>query len=186
MGAEEVRAVLEAYKTVMEASWPSLHPHMAERARSWPKETEDNLRAELERYVRDSAAHADSRVRIFWKIGEKYQFAGCNALFAQDAGLHGPADLIGIDDFDEKLPWVRQAPKYRADDEEVYRTGEAKLDIVERQGQAEGNVHWLRVGKAPIRTSSGVIGLLGMYEVLSNDAGRKLYQERMQRPSATP
>lgn len=182
MGAEEIRAVLVAYKTVMDASWPKMHPHMAERARGWAGETEENLKAQLEHYVRDSAAHPESQIRIFWKLGDKFQFAGCNALFARDAGVQSADDLIGIDDFNEKLPWVRMAPKYRADDEEVYRSGQAKLDIVERQGQAEG-IHWIRVGKAPIRIGDKVIGILGMYEMLSNEAGRKLYAERMQNPS---
>jgi hypothetical protein len=185
MGAEEIRAVLVAYKTVMEASWPTMHPHMADRARGWPGETEENLRTQLEHYVRESSAHPDLHVRVFWKLGDRFRFAGGNALFARDAGLPSASDLIGIDDFDEKLPWVRMAPKYRADDEEVYRTGQAKLDIVERQGQAEG-IHWIRVGKAPIRASERVIGILGMYEILTHEAGRKLYAERMQNRSAAP
>ena len=181
MGAEHVRAVLAAYKVVMEASWPTLHPTLAQRSRNWPAASEAELQSELEQYLRESS-QVGGRVRIFWKFGDKFLFGGCNLLFARDAGLSSPADLLGIDDFDEKLPWVRQAPKYRADDEQVYRSGQPKLDIIERQGQAEGSHHWLRVGKTPIRNAEGgVIGILGMYEVLENDVARRLYAERLMR-----
>jgi len=184
MAADELRAVLAAYKQVMEASWPTLHPAMAQRAPGWANASEEELQAELNRYLRESA-RPNGRVRIFWKFGEKLLFGGCNQLFARDAGLPAPADLLGIDDFDPKLPWNRQASKYRADDEQVFRSGTAKLDIVERQDQTAGVHHWLRVGKAPIRTANGaVIGILGMYEVLENDVGRRLYAQRVMNPSA--
>jgi hypothetical protein len=184
MGADELRGVLAAYKEVMEASWPTLHPTMAQRSVGWPAASESDLQAELDRYLKDSAAPG-GRVRIFWKFSDKLRFGGCNLLFAQDAGLSGAADLIGIDDFDPKLPWVRQAPKYRADDEQVFKSGVPKLDIVERQDQSEGVHHWLRVGKTPIRTPDGtVIGILGMYEVLASDVGRRMYAERVMSPAA--
>jgi hypothetical protein len=178
MGTDEIRGVLAAYKEVMEASWPDLHPELEQRSRRWAQASEAELQFELENYLRDSA-RPNSRVRIFWKLGDKFRFAGCNLLFARDAGLPETATLLGWDDFDGRLPWVRQAPKYRADDEQVYRSGRPKLDIVERQDQTEGT-HWLRVGKTPIRNVAGqVVGLLGMYEVLTSEVGRRLYAERL-------
>ena len=52
MSADEVRGVLAAYKTVMEASWPSLHPAMNARAAQWPAAGEAALQSELRDYLR--------------------------------------------------------------------------------------------------------------------------------------
>ena len=46
---------------------------------------------------------------------------------ATDAGLP-VAQLIGIDDFDQRLPWMLQATKYRVDYEEVYKSGKPNRD----------------------------------------------------------
>ena len=178
--ADELRAILSAYKHVMEASWPQLHPTMADAARRWATAGEKELEAELANYVRQSSA-GDSAIRVFWKLGPKFQFAGCNDLFARDAGL-SPTDLIGIDDFDRRLPWMNQAAKYRADDRAVAQSGEAKLDIIERQSSSTGSVTWVRAGKAPIKDSSGAgIGILGMYEFLDNETGSRLYGEQVRK-----
>src|SRR5437870_5640919 len=100
----------------MDASWPDLHPTMAAKADRWKDRSPGELDAELKEYLRETDER--SRVRVFWKLGEGFVFAGCNAHFAHDAGLGSPADVIGIDDFDRRLPWMAQAAKYRADDEE--------------------------------------------------------------------
>src|SRR5262249_45825347 len=152
---EELRAILSAYKQVMEASWPQLHPTMAENSRHWPALGEKELAAELAGYVKQSSA-SDGSVRVFWKTVPKFAFAGCNALFAQDAGLSN-ADLIGIDDFDRRLPWMNQAAKYRADDRAVAQSGQANLDIIERQASSSGTITWVRAGKAPICVGDGTV-----------------------------
>lgn len=174
---EELRGVLAAYKEVMEASWPQLHPTMPESSRRWPHLGETELDAELTRFVRQSSASGSS-VRIFWKLGPKFQFGGFNELFARDAGLSS-SDLIGVDDFDRRLPWMNQAAKYRADDRKVTQSGQANLDIIERQGSSTGTITWVRAGKAPIRDAAGtVIGILGMYEILDNDTGSRLFGDQ--------
>jgi hypothetical protein len=87
-------------------------------------------------------------------------------------------DLIGLEDFDRRLPWGHQAAKYRLDDEAVFKSGTPKLDILERQQSSTG-ITWVRAGKAPIRRSAGeVIGIFGMYELLDSEAGRKLFAAR--------
>lgn len=172
-GVEELKAILVAYRQVKDASWPKLHPRMAQRYPHWPAASEPELRAELAEYLAESSAPG-SGVRVFWKLGSKYVFAGCNEYFALDAGLE-VAELVGTDDFDRRLPWQAQAYKYRADDAEVFTTGIAKLDILERQTSATGVVTWVRVGKAPIKTAAGeVIGILGMYEVIDDKAAKEI------------
>lgn len=175
---EEVRAILAAYRDVMNASWPQLHPGMAKRAPHWAIATETELRSELQGYLRDASA-PECSVRVFWKLGPKFLFGGCNEHFARDAGLKSSAELIGLDDFSPKLPWQAQAAKYRADDKEVYDKGVANLDILERQTSGTGAVQWVRVGKTPIRTAAGeVVGILGMYELLDEKKAQKLFFER--------
>jgi hypothetical protein len=80
---------------------------------------------------------------------------------------------------------VRQAAKYRDDDEAVFESGAPKLDIIERQRGTTGAITWVRAGKAAIRTSQETIGILGMYEVLDDVTGRRLFaeQSRRDRPS---
>ena len=175
--AETLRAILTAYKTVMEASWPTLHPDMADGPRKWPAANQASLEAELAEYLRASAGAGNS-IRVFWKLGPEFKFGGVNELFARDGGFARPEELVGLDDFDKRLPWGHQAAKYRLDDEEVYKSGTPKLDILERQQSSTG-ITWVRAGKAPIRKASGeVIGIFGMYEILDPEAGRKLYSQR--------
>jgi hypothetical protein len=175
-------AILTAYREVVSASWPDLHPDMDERAPLWPEASESDLGYELAGYLSE-ASMPHVTVRVFWKLGPRLTFGGCNTAFARDAGFADANDLIGIDDFDPRLPWTGQAAKYRADDKEVMRSGEAKLDIIERQAQTGGGISWVRAGKAPIRLESGeVIGILGMYEMLDADEGRRLFLERLHKP----
>jgi len=175
--ADELRGILSAYQIVMQASWPTLHSGMAEASRRWPTASAADLDAALTRYLQEST-QSTQHVRVFWKLAPAFKFGGCNQLFADDAGLASPAVLIGIDDFDSRLPWGHQAAKYRLDDESVFKSGTPKLDILERQQSAAG-ITWVRAGKAPIRKPAGdVIGILGMYELLDSEEGRRLYAAR--------
>jgi hypothetical protein len=176
VGAEELRGILQAYRQVAAASWPELHPTMAARAAAWPAAKVDDLQKELDGYLKDSSDPGRA-VRVFYKLGPGFVFGGCNDHFAKDAGLT-KAELIGLDDFSPKLPWAAQAGKYRADDKEVFDSGNAKLDILERQTSSSGSVIWVRVGKAPIRASGAVVGILGMYELIDDKTAQKIYRDR--------
>jgi PAS domain S-box-containing protein/putative nucleotidyltransferase with HDIG domain len=101
-------------------------------------------------------------VRVFWK-DRQFRYIGCNTLFAQDAGLSGPEDLIGKDDF--QMGWREQADLYRADDAMVMEGGKSKLGYVEPQRTPAGNLLWLRTSKVPLRDSAGdIVGMIGVYE----------------------
>ncbi|NET74322.1 MAG: PAS domain-containing sensor histidine kinase, partial [Sphaerospermopsis sp. SIO1G2] len=73
--------------------------------------------------------------RIFWKDVNGY-YLGANEKLAKDAGF--PKDeIIGKDDY--QMPWTtEQAEAFRADDQYVYQSGQAKLNIIEPQRQASG------------------------------------------------
>ena len=174
--ADELRAILVAYHQVAVASWPDLNPTMKSRSARWVTASAAELKSELEGYLREVAPPRSS-VRILWKTGPKYVFGGCNAAFAQDAGVT-PAELIGMDDFDKRLPWRHQAAKYRRDDETVVKTGKASLDIIERQESSEGGTSWIRTGKAPLKLSNGTsFGMLCMYEIIDAATGRSLFMK---------
>jgi PAS domain S-box-containing protein len=104
-------------------------------------------------------------VRVFWKDPQG-KYLGCNRLFAQDAGMSDPADIIGADDY--AMSWVEQAGQYRADDREVMDSEMPKLGYEERQTTPDGRRIWLRTSKIPLRTVDGrPYGLLGVYEDIS-------------------
>jgi hypothetical protein len=179
-GANELRAILNAYKQVMEASWPNLHPAIFARAAHWATASEAELRQELTGYLTQASAPGVS-VRIFWKTLPGFKFGGCNAAFARDAGLRSPSDIVGLDDYDKRLPWSMQAAKYRVDDQNIVNRGLPMLDIIERQNSPSG-MFWMRVGKTPIKTTEGkIIGLLGMYERVDAETGGKLFVQSQKR-----
>jgi len=179
---EDLRAVLTAYRTVKNGSWPQLHAAMDRRAPHWPLADEAELAAELEGYLKESDAYSGA-VRVFWKLGPKFIFSGCNDRFARDAGVPA-SELMGMDEFDSRLPWGAQASKYRADDMEVFQSGVPKLDILERQKSASGDVIWVRVGKAPILAAAGGSrGILGMYDLLDDKTASRIFIERSTRPA---
>ena len=174
--ADELRAILSAYQQLAAASWPDLNPSMKSRASRWATASEAELRSELDSYVHE-VAPPRSNVRIVWKTGPKYLYAGCSVLFAKDAGMNH-ADMVGIDDFDKRLPWRHQAAKYRRDDENVVKTGKANLDIIERQESAAGEMTWVRAGKAPLKRPDGTtFGIIAMYEIVDAATGRALFMK---------
>jgi PAS domain S-box-containing protein len=113
-------------------------------------------------------------VRIFWKNKDSVCL-GCNRLFAEDAGLKSPEEIIGKTDYD--LGWREQAELYRKDDLEVMRSGKSKLGYEEPQTTPEGKRLWLRTSKFPLRDiNNRIIGILGTYEDITE---RKLVEEAL-------
>lgn len=101
-------------------------------------------------------------VRVFWK-DRNLRYLGCNTLFAQDAGLQRPEDLIGKDDY--QMTWAENAGLYRSDDQAVMDSGVPKLFFEEMQTTPTGATMWLRTSKVPLRNNENdIIGILGIYE----------------------
>ncbi|MBZ0092844.1 MAG: PAS domain S-box protein, partial [Sulfuricellaceae bacterium] len=99
---------------------------------------------------------------VFWKDRES-RYLGCNALFARDAGLSCPDELVGKTDFD--MRWKKQAELYRADDKRVMDSGIPRLGYEESRIGQDGKTIWRRVSKLPLRGAAHeVIGVLGIYE----------------------
>ena len=106
-----------------------------------------------------------SSSRYFWKDKDG-RFLGCNALFAKDAGVAHPNELIGKTDAD--LAWKDRADQYRADELEVMATNTPKLHVEEPQTKADGSITWLHSSKLPMRDHDGnITGILGFYDIIS-------------------
>lgn len=118
--------------------------------------------------------------RVFWKDHDS-RYLGCNAVFARDAGLSHPDDVIGKTD--GELVWRDQAELYRADDRRVMESGEAKLDFEEPQTTHDGRTIWLNTSKVPLRDLEGaVFGVLGMYWDATD---RKMAEDELRIAAAT-
>jgi len=101
-------------------------------------------------------------VRVFWK-DQNLVYRGGNTLFARDAGLENPQQLVG--EQDHALAWKDQADAYRADDRQVLEAGIPRLNLLEPQTTPQGTTAWLSTSKVPLRATDGrVYGVLGIYE----------------------
>lgn len=104
--------------------------------------------------------------RVFWK-DQNFRYLGCNRVFAQDAGLESPEQILGRDDFD--LAWKELAHLYRADDEFVLSQRASKVNYEEPLVLQDGTTAWVRTTKIPLQNEAGdVIGLFGSYEDISD------------------
>ena len=111
--------------------------------------------------------------RVFWK-DRNFVYRGCNRVFAEDAGIDSPEDIVGMNDFE--LSWKESAPLYRADDRDVMENDLSKINYEEPQKRADGSRLWLRTTKLPIKNTRGeIIGVFGSYEDITDS---KLADER--------
>jgi PAS domain S-box-containing protein len=140
----------------------------------------DNRRmvSRLEQMVRERTAELEQSrqtlyqildaipVRVFWKDRDLV-YLGCNRLFAQDAGLDSPQDIVGKSDFD--LGWAESAEVYQPDDRRVIDSGEPRLNYEEPQTTPTGVQIWLRMSKIPLRDAEGnVVGILCAYDDIND------------------
>jgi PAS domain S-box-containing protein len=113
-------------------------------------------------------------VRLFWKDLNSI-YLGCNNIFASDAGLPSPEQIIGKSDYE--LSWIEEASRYRKDDLEVMISGQEKIGFEEPQTGRDGQKSWLRTSKVPLRDMEGkVIGVIGTYEDITK---AKLYERTL-------
>lgn len=99
---------------------------------------------------------------IFWK-DKNSVYLGCNQALAHSLGLNSPADIIGKTDYELPTP-IEQSDAYRADDQEVMRSGLAKLNIEEKQTLPGGIEKVLLTSKVPLYGREGKIdGVLAIY-----------------------
>ncbi|MCB9453116.1 MAG: PAS domain S-box protein [Anaerolineaceae bacterium] len=116
-------------------------------------------------------------VRVFWKDRHGI-YQGCNRLYAQDAGLFSPSDIVGKRDGD--LPWTDdETAVYLAADEAVMTRGVPKLNYEASKHTAIGEHLIVQANKLPMRDFQGrVVGILGTYMDIT---GRKQAEDQLRR-----
>ncbi len=135
---------------------------------SWPGASHGELAARVERAETPAEFH-DALERLFkrvhrvhpgahfWVKDAQSHFLAVCSNFLRASELDRATLLSGINDVDSRLPWMRQGPLYVRDDREVFRSGVAKLDIVERQDRDDETI-WLKTSKVPYRVSDNSSG----------------------------
>ncbi len=97
----------------------------------------------------------------FFAKSRDFRLMCASQRFLERFGFREEAEVIGKDDFQLFPP--RLAESFRRDDEEVFRTGESKRNIVELFFNEQGVPDWFITNKLPLRDRRGeVIGLMGI------------------------
>ena len=116
--------------------------------------------------------------RVFWKERTNLAYLGCNRAFAADTGM-AIEEILGKTDYD-LLP-EEQADLYRPGDRQVIDTGRPN-SYETTKTMADGSSRWIRSSKLPLRDEQdNIIGLLGMYEDITNEKEAALEKERLHR-----
>ncbi|WP_008312640.1 EAL domain-containing protein [Leptolyngbya sp. PCC 6406] len=106
--------------------------------------------------------------QVFWKNTQGV-YLGCNRMFAENAGLASPTDILGLTDNDIALYSPQEAAHFQHRDVQVMAAGEADLNVIESQPYADGSRRWVSVSKFPIYDSLGeVMGVMGTIEDISD------------------
>jgi PAS domain S-box-containing protein len=110
-------------------------------------------------------------IGFFWKSPDlKYQ--DCNQYFATLAGIQSPEEIAGKTDAD--LAWKEAAKILCSIDEDILKTGRAKLNHVHKFQNAYGAALWLNIHSVPIKDSKGnIIAIAGTI----NDITRQKQEE---------
>lgn len=113
----------------------------------------------------------------FFAKDRQFRLMCASRRFIERFGFRDEAQVIGRDDFELFPPQI--AESFRRDDEEVMRSGEPKLNIVELFFTDQGIPDWFTTNKLPLRDRQGrVIGVMGT--VQSYEGRRELLQPYVQ------
>lgn len=121
---------------------------------------------------------------IFWK--DKHSvYLGCNEALASALGLKSSADIIGKTDYD--LPTTKeQSDAYRADDQLVMATKQAKLNIEEQQTIEHNVTRVLSTSKTPLFDEKGdVYGVLAIYSDITERKNMEVSLEKAKNQAET-
>lgn len=105
----------------------------------------------------------------FWIKDAELRFVAGNRAFVLLCGRLHEQEIVGCTDLDF-FPAVL-AEKFRADDREVLRTGDRRLNLVELVPAADGTVDWYATNKFPVlehgvRGRARIIGVAGTTRLL--------------------
>lgn len=113
----------------------------------------------------------------FFAKDAQFRLMCASRRFIERFGFTAEEQIIGKNDFD--LFPARLAENFRRDDEEILRTGQPKLNIVELFFTDQGLPDWFVTNKLPLHDAKGrVIGLMGT--VQSYEGKKQLLQPYLQ------
>lgn len=96
----------------------------------------------------------------FFAKDRDFRFVCASRPFIERFGLKDEAQVLGKDDFALFPP--RLAESFRRDDEEIVRSGQPKLKIIELFFTEQGIPDWFTTNKLPICNRSGqLVGIMG-------------------------
>ncbi|MBD3265234.1 PAS domain-containing protein, partial [bacterium] len=97
---------------------------------------------------------------LFYAKDIHSRFLLCSKANAQLMGLSSAEEAVGKSDFDFHSSALAQ--KYYDDEQEIMRTGQPKIDMVEEVHDAFGHPNWYSTTKLPLYNAEGeIIGIVG-------------------------
>ncbi len=112
---------------------------------------------------------------IYFKDLES-RFTRINRYAAQRYGVSSPAHAIGRTDFD--FFTEEHAAKARRDEQEIIRTGQALVNVEEKETLPGGGVRWVSTTKLPLRDRVG--NIVGTFGISRDITHRKTAEEQLQ------
>ncbi|MGJ8649261.1 MAG: PP2C family protein-serine/threonine phosphatase [Opitutaceae bacterium] len=98
--------------------------------------------------------------RIYIK-DRKSRFVAASQTLAELHGLNNRHDLEGMSDFD--LFSIEHAQQAFDDEQEILRTGNPLINLIEKETWEDGSVTWVSSSKAPLYLQSGkLVGIMGI------------------------
>jgi len=96
----------------------------------------------------------------FFAKDQDGKFLVVNRAFAEKCGFTSPDNLVGLTDLDVWPKYLGE--KYSQDDQEIFRTGQARTNVVELVFDGDKSTEWYSTTKIPILDGSGkVAGIVG-------------------------
>jgi PAS domain S-box-containing protein len=116
---------------------------------------------------------------VYWKDASG-RFLGCNRVFARTAGLENPEIVVGKHEREIAFH-DEDRTVHHMDDQEVVRTGTAKIHAIESYQTQDGHTHWIDITKVPILDGEGkAYAVLGVFEDITERKRAEEERERLQ------
>ena len=114
-----------------------------------------------------------------WVKDATSRFVVANKAITSDSGRANTCDMIGLTDFDIHAP--EAARKFRAQEEDILRSGQPMIDREESVVNSSGAKKWLLTTKVPLRDDlNEIVGLVGISrDITELKATRTVANERV-------
>ncbi|MBL6765691.1 MAG: response regulator [Verrucomicrobiae bacterium] len=136
------------------------HPYLIDRVIQHALERRRTRAALTNEQVLLNAVMAKLQDKIYFKDLDS-RFIRVNQGMADHFKVESPHELVGRSDFDYFT--AEHAQPAFDDEQEIIRTGEPKIGIIEKETHSDGRVTWVSTSKMALEDGSGkIIGTFGM------------------------